>query len=101
MNGLAMAPARIVAGRAPASTYCEKEKAGTNALAPIPADSEQSAKSDFCEPEDISFTNGSRGDRRFTFPNEPVAAQLFSAAIAHGEEFTANEFFTLAEMTNL
>jgi hypothetical protein len=42
-----------------------------------------------------------RGDRRFTFPNESVSSVLLAHAIAHTEQFTAAEFFSLAEKTKL
>jgi hypothetical protein len=53
------------------------------------------------QPEGISITKVSRGDRRWTFPNELAGAQLFSLAISQVEEFTAETFFTLAEQTAL
>ena len=52
-------------------------------------------------PEGISITKVSRGERRFTFPNEVAATRLLSLAIAHVEDFTADTFFTLANMTGL
>ena len=52
-----------------------------------------------CQPEEISITKVSRGERRFTFPNEVAATRLLLLAIAQVEEFTADAFFTLAEQT--
>ena len=53
------------------------------------------------QPEGISITKVSRGDRRCTFPNELAATRLLSLAIAHVEEHSADTFFALANMTAL
>jgi hypothetical protein len=37
----------------------------------------------------------SRGDRRWTFPNDPVSLRLFWSAIAQTMEFSADTFFAL------
>jgi hypothetical protein len=45
--------------------------------------------------EGVSFTKGSRGDRRLTFLNDVTGAGLFQLAIAQVEEFQADTFFAL------
>lgn len=37
----------------------------------------------------------SRGDRRLTFPNDAMGAELFQRAIAQAYEFSADAFFSL------
>jgi hypothetical protein len=79
----------------------EKEPAGTGAEAPIPADSEleREPRSGVSQPEGISFTKGSRGERRWTFPNDLAATSLFWRSISYTEEFSPDSFYTLAERT--
>jgi hypothetical protein len=43
----------------------------------------------------------SRGEPRCTFPNDLMPVRLLWQAITHGEEFTADTFFTLAEAIDL
>jgi len=53
------------------------------------------------QPEGISITKVSRGDRRCTFLNEPTETWLLWHAFAHVEEFTADAFYELADKTAL
>jgi len=74
------------------------DTAGANATASTPADSGQERLARFgsSQPQSISFTMGSRGDRRPTFPNEPSAERLFWQVIAQTFDFQADSFYALS-----
>jgi hypothetical protein len=49
------------------------------------------------QPEGISITKGSRGDRRWTFPNEHSGKLLLWQVCAQAHEFAADSFFQLGD----
>jgi hypothetical protein len=74
------------------SETAEGEESSLPSAAPGPCDP---ARPMISQPEGISITKVSRGDRRRTFPNEPSGQLLLRQACAQALEFAADSFFQL------